>query len=217
MMDFDPFGKAAQYIPEKYLHKTIRFVCVVIFAIMLARRVREYHTFLLKPLWIMETLVFLVLVVAFLIRDDPKARSRGIREVFIPLAGGVLPFALLYTPPSSWILNNRYLILATFWWMAASTAFTVWGLWTLRRSFSITIEARSLVTTGPYRFVRHPIYLGEILSAIAVAFWRFSVINCVVLVGFVSIQLFRARWEEKKLNSIFPVYDEYLGKTWWFS
>ena len=47
-------------------------------------------------------------------------------------------------------------------------AYSVWGLAYLRRSFSIIPEARRLVTGGPYRLSRHPVYLGEIATAIGV-------------------------------------------------
>jgi protein-S-isoprenylcysteine O-methyltransferase Ste14 len=93
---------------------------------------------------------------------------------------------------------------ALFWAMAASTALTAWGLWTLRRSFSITVEARALVTRGPYRLVRHPVYLGEAVSAAAVALWRPSAANLALALLFAALQLWRARMEERKLARAFP-------------
>ena len=162
MFLIDSFGRASRLIPDKILHKLIRIGAFLIFSLMLYKRVQEYHLFYVKPLWLMETMIYLVLLTAFLVRTDPVDRSQGIREVIIPLVGSILPFALLWSPPAPWIIENRTYILIAFWWMTASTAFTVWGMWTLRRSFSITVEARALVTTEPYRFIRHPIYLGEI-------------------------------------------------------
>jgi protein-S-isoprenylcysteine O-methyltransferase Ste14 len=100
--------------------------------------------------------------------------------------------------------------------MTAATCLTLWGLWTLRRSFSITVEARELVTGGPYRLVRHPVYLGEMFTASAVTLWRFSPANMVFLAVFVAIQLYRSRMEENKLVRIFPAYSSFCAKSAWF-
>jgi protein-S-isoprenylcysteine O-methyltransferase Ste14 len=215
MFLIDPFGRVSRLIPEKLLHKLIRVGAVLIFLSMLLKRAQEYHIYYVKPLWFVETLIYFVLVTTFLVRTDPVDRSQGIREVIIPLVGSIIPFALLCSPPAPWIIENRTYILIAFWWMTASTAFTVWGMWTLRRSFSITVEARALVTIGPYRFIRHPIYLGEILSSCAVAYWRFSCRNLAILMIFVVIQIARSRWEERKLEKNFPEYRNYASKAWW--
>jgi protein-S-isoprenylcysteine O-methyltransferase Ste14 len=212
---FDPFGWAARLIPEKWLHLAIRFFMVLVCALFLVRRILEYGDYLLKPLWVSETLVYIVLVIAFLMRSQPVDRSRGFAEIAIPGVGALLPFALLFSQPVGYILRNRPLHLSIFWLMTMATLLTVWGMWHLRRSFSITVEARTLVTGGPYRFLRHPIYCGEILAAAAVTAWRFSWVNTGVLVLFVVLQLGRASMEEDKLARNFPAYKEYAGKVWW--
>src|SRR5437868_6839092 len=50
----------------------------------------------------------------------------------------------------------------------AGLAYSVWARAFLRRSFAIIPQARRLVTGGPYRLSRHPVYLGEIATAIGV-------------------------------------------------
>jgi protein-S-isoprenylcysteine O-methyltransferase Ste14 len=77
------------------------------------------------------------------------------------------------------------------------------------------VEARDLVISGPYRFVRHPIYLGEMLTALAIAVWRFSLLNFFIITLFIVIQLLRAKWEEDKLAQVFPGYSIYADKTSW--
>jgi len=99
--------------------------------------------------------------------------------------------------------------------MTLATALTVWSVWTLRRAFSITVEARTLVTNGPYRFVRHPIYLGEALTAAVVCFWRTSILNIAILTVFLLIQLSRARWEERKLGQALSGYAEFAVNSRW--
>jgi protein-S-isoprenylcysteine O-methyltransferase Ste14 len=95
----------------------------------------------------------------------------------------------------------------------AGLALSLWSLWHLRSSFSILAEARRVVRTGPYRFVRHPLYLGEALTMLglcllqgtltALAFW--AVVNL--------SQLVRARIEEEKLARSFQDYRDYRQET----
>lgn len=212
---FDPFGWFEKWIPERYLHLFIRFAVIVILIVFLIHRIGQYKDFLVKPLWVVETLIFVAFLVSYAIRMDPLERSRGFREIVVPLIDGVLPFALLLTPPSQWITSSPYRLNAVLYWMTAASSLTLWGLWTLRRSFSITAEARALVTGGPYRWVRHPIYLGEMLTAGGVLAWQFSLQNLAIFIIFVQIQILRARWEEGKLMKTLPEYKGYAAQSKW--
>jgi protein-S-isoprenylcysteine O-methyltransferase Ste14 len=203
---FDPFGWLENWIPNHLLHLMIRFGVIAISIAFLIHRTVQYNDFLVKPLWVLETLIFFAVLISYAVRMEPLERSRGVREIVIPLIGAITPFALLLTPPNPWIAHNIYGLYAVFYWMTAATALTLWGIWTLRRSFSITVEVRTLVTNGPYRWLRHPIYLGEILTAGGVLAWRFSPQNLVIFIIFVQVQLLRARWEEDKLKRVFPHY-----------
>jgi protein-S-isoprenylcysteine O-methyltransferase Ste14 len=72
-----------------------------------------------------------------------------------------------------------------------------------------------LITTGPYRLVRHPIYLGLTLLALgqAVAFGSWPALFIVVL-GIVPTLAWRARAEEKLLSSAFgESYEVYRQRT----
>jgi protein-S-isoprenylcysteine O-methyltransferase Ste14 len=72
-----------------------------------------------------------------------------------------------------------------------------------------------LVTTGPYRFVRHPIYFGLLLFAMgeAIAFASWPAV-AVVLSGIASTFAWRARAEEKLLAGTFgDRYTVYRQRT----
>lgn len=215
-MTFDPFGLAGRYLPEETLHRLIRLFMVLLLAVFLLHRLNQYRLFAVKALWLGETLLFAVLIVAYLFRSPPASRSLGVREIIVPLAGSALPFLLLLSPPAPLVTGNRPMFYGLLWGMTAATLLTVWGMWTLRGSFSITVEARQLVTSGPYRLVRHPIYAGEILAAATVAAIRFSAVNIVLLLLFITLQLWRTRMEEAKLSAVFPEYREFAGRSWWF-
>ncbi len=215
MIRFDPFGWFGHIIPPARLYRIINVCLFTIVIGFLIVRIGQYRGFSFKPLWASETLLFAVLAIAFIMRGNPVDRSQGIREIIVPLIGSVLPFGLLFTHPSPWIAGDTDLLRLVFIWMTLSTLFTVWGMWTLRNSFSITVEARQLVTRGPYRWVRHPVYTGEILSAVSVVVWRCSWLNVLILTLFVIIQISRSYWEEAKLKRIFPDYKNCPGRSLW--
>ena len=79
----------------------------------------------------------------------------------------------------------------------------------------IADEATGLVTTGPYRLVRHPIYLGLSMlamgEALAFASWPAFL---VVLAGIVPTFVWRASAEEKLLTATFGErYARYRKQT----
>lgn len=95
----------------------------------------------------------------------------------------------------------------------AGTILAFWSAWYLGRNFSLLPQARTLVTTGPYRFVRHPIYLGGLLITIAEVWLRFSVLTVGLNLVFVAAQIVRLRYEERLLEQTFPEYAGYRAQT----
>ena len=94
-------------------------------------------------------------------------------------------------------------------------AFAVWARFHLGRNWGqpMTLkQGHELVTTGPYRFVRHPIYTGILLamlgSTIVTPFW---IVAFICLTGYF---VYSARTEERIMISQFPgQYPEYKKRT----
>ncbi len=87
------------------------------------------------------------------------------------------------------------------------TAFGLWAAAALVRAgaFGIAPADRGLVTGGPYRWLRHPLYLAAIVAALGVVWGRWTVWNLAVLGLLTWALVWRARAEERVLAG-YPAY-----------
>ncbi len=95
----------------------------------------------------------------------------------------------------------------------------LWGYAVLTRSFSIVPESRELKTSGPYRFVRHPVYLGQFIAQGGV--WLFFAslhwVWFAFYFVFVVMQLYRSKLEDRVLAAEFgESYRQWQQRTFWF-
>ncbi|MBI2328435.1 MAG: isoprenylcysteine carboxylmethyltransferase family protein, partial [Chloroflexi bacterium] len=71
-----------------------------------------------------------------------------------------------------------------------------------------------LVTSGPYRYVRHPGYLGELLSMFGIGFALSSVVGLALAFLSLLLVLKRIKQEEEMLTAKFGnEYRAYMGRT----
>jgi protein-S-isoprenylcysteine O-methyltransferase Ste14 len=90
----------------------------------------------------------------------------------------------------------------------------VMGKVSLGRSFGLTPANRGVVSTGVYRFVRHPIYMGYLLTHVGFAIanpigWNFFILTA----ADVTLML-RAIREEQTL-ALDPAYSGYMQRVRW--
>jgi len=102
----------------------------------------------------------------------------------------------------------------------ASFLLSLLGLWIvlwaavyLGRSFSVLIEVRKVVMDGPYRQVRHPMYLGYLCFFTGFALVNFSLAYFLLVPAHIALLLYRARLEEARLAESSPEYREYQKHT----
>jgi protein-S-isoprenylcysteine O-methyltransferase Ste14 len=85
----------------------------------------------------------------------------------------------------------------------------------LGRSFSVSAQARKLVTTGLYSRIRNPIYVFSAMYLAGVAIAIGHPMLLVVLFALVPVQVVRARKEEQVLTQAFgEEYVRYKARTW---
>jgi protein-S-isoprenylcysteine O-methyltransferase Ste14 len=100
--------------------------------------------------------------------------------------------------------------------IAIGALFMSWAIVSFRSwRFRAKVDpGHELVTGGPFRFVRHPIYLGLNLLAVGTACWVPTVTVWVGAALMVLSSDLRARAEEALLTRVFgPVYAEYRSRT----
>ncbi len=180
-------------------------------------------------------LTFVLIALSFCFRMPPRSRAANGWVVAYSLFTGFAPLLLLWIAPVLGIFNQEwqqafdaFMWRQEFTWPLAllggvlltlGNGLDVWGYSTLWRSFSIVPEPRELKTNGPYRLVRHPVYLGQFLAQAAIMLISFK--THFVWIGaymlFVAMQLYRSKLEDRVLEKAFgEPYREWQKKTFWF-
>ena len=92
-------------------------------------------------------------------------------------------------------------------------AVSIWALVHLGRSFAVFVSVRKVVATGPYAYVRHPIYLGYAIDLCGLLLTSFSPAMLILGAGFVAFLVIRARLEEEMLSAADAGYRESVTRT----
>lgn len=171
----------------------------------------------ISALWILFYSYWLVSAIGVkkAVRATPWRKGAGLRLLLVVIA--IMLTRLLRirhifaVRPSSIALNIFGIVLCI-----AGLAFAVWARVNLGRNWGTPMsfkEGHELVTTGPYSFVRHPIYTGILVATIGTGF----VVSMVWLLFFAIICpyfVYSARTEERLMMRAFPDrYPEYRNRT----
>jgi protein-S-isoprenylcysteine O-methyltransferase Ste14 len=159
----------------------------------------------------LANIAFLSLLIALVVIRRPALRKgRGLSSRVAGIVGFFLPAAFLVLPeakltPAVTVISSAAILLG----ILSSIFIACW----LGRSFSILPQARGLVTEGPYRLVRHPLYVAELITTFGIM-WKFEYpwSLCVMFLA-VAAQIPRIHYEEQVLMEAFPRYRGYAKRT----
>ena len=114
-------------------------------------------------------------------------------------------------PPAGWVTALAVAM------TAAGLLFAIWARAHLGGNWSGTVTMKvghELVRSGPYRWVRHPIYSGIFLAVLGMALERRQLRGLVALALIYAGFFRKIRKEEQFMHTLFgPGYDEYRRTT----
>lgn len=150
------------------------------------------------------------------LRLEPMG-SRLLRVILFVVAIG-----LMFRGPFSWLNDVLYPQTRLIFWIGvgltlAGMLFCVWARLTLGRNWSGTVALKQdheLITGGPYRLVRHPIYTGLLLAFLGtdlgIAQTRAVVAFLLILIAFILKWRLEERWMHEQFGS---AYADYAQRT----
>ena len=154
---------------------------------------------------------YALIILVYFLRSSASSTSRSFITNAIAVLTTFAPPALSFlsrselTKPGVFLLADLIIVLGMI--------LSIYSLSSLGRSFSIIPQARKLVQSGPYRLVRHPLYLGELIGLFGIVLAGLTIPKIAVFLLIVTCQVYRAFQEEKLLADVFPEYKEYCLRT----
>lgn len=148
--------------------------------------------------------------ILFLLHPAPHAKDprRHIRLAALT-ATFLLPALATLTPAGSHLAHTppaaawSALTIATI-----ATTYGTYSLLHLNTNFSLSPETRHITTTGPYRHIRHPLYLAEIITAAAIAIGSLEPTLIVGAATLTALQIVRINAEEHLLSNTDAAYPQ---------
>ncbi|MHA1314513.1 MAG: methyltransferase family protein [Candidatus Helarchaeota archaeon] len=225
-----------RYIAREYLMGIIHFILLLVFSLNVLW-VNAWVYFIMGISYQTVNLVVLYKLSPQLLNERGKVfheKTKTYDKVFaflflmliiiLPIVVGIdaqvrlpfMPFNFLMLQFLSFELCIWLMIIGIIIFLSA-----VWfGTWAMVENTNFTALVRvqddkekQICTTGPYKMVRHPGYLAEIISSIGYVlilgtWWAF-----IPIAGIIALFIVRTALEDRTLREELPGYKEYAKKT----
>ena len=114
-------------------------------------------------------------------------------------------------------ISLKNISLSTITFMGLSATLMFWAIIAMQKSkLSILPEPTAnaiLITNGPYRFIRHPMYTAVLLGSTGILTQQFTWLRLAIFIALVITLLVKLSWEEKMLSQKFEAYKNYMKQT----
>ena len=141
-----------------------------------------------------------------------KNNNELIKSTILTVVQYVTLALLLYR--TTWISTNIFLMIIQI----IGFIVAAWAIFEMRKSkINIAPTPRKnavLVTSGPYKLVRHPMYLSLILSLTPAMISYYNQTTIIIFAVFSINLVLKMLFEEGLLKKYFNDYENYMKKSW---
>jgi protein-S-isoprenylcysteine O-methyltransferase Ste14 len=184
-------------------------VCLALlfFVVLIPNKSPHYHSTLATDIWLWGAILMGVLS---LVRVPPRSSMVNIRSILATAAMMIMP-----------ALMRPGVLVTTGWVAKAAIALELVGIVLtqvsrvyLGRRFGLLPANRGIVSNGPFRWMRHPIYSGWVVLTIGFLMAYPNPRNITMFVLSLPFLVWRISLEEEHLMED-PEYRAYVEKTPW--
>lgn len=199
-------SSVSRLVRASLLDSLEKYIMAIVFAFFAYRMIIAFFE-TGSPVTLLYMADQLVVLVFILIRRAPKEMSLRVGDWLVGFGGTLL--AILISPPSGTPLVPVILVIGL---LALGFTIHVAAKFALRRSFGIVAANRGIKASGPYRIVRHPMYLGYFVSQIGILLAGPTIQNIFVIGMCWVLMMMRIIAEERVLLRD-DVYREFASRT----
>lgn len=185
-----------------------RYIFLVVYGFLAWRMVGAFQA-TASPIPLLYLLDQLVVLAFLLVRRRSTEMSLRPGDWIIGFCGTLLP--ILVVAPSGEPLAPFPVVLG---FMLSGLVIHVLAKLSLRRSFGIVAANRGVMSAGTYNFVRHPMYLGYMISHIGILLAGPNVLNLSAILACWGFLILRIAAEERVLTQD-AAYRELCKRTRW--